>query len=368
MVDTEFAFPGAIGRVLRDHYERDCQSAVLSKTFRAYYLLRSFLPPFVRQHLQRARNTGLSCPADWFIPTDFLNDLKAALAQGSHVGQEETDRQDAEQLIIHPWPDYHQFAVSLTHDIETQAGLRHALTIAAMEQELGIRSAWYLVPHSYPVDHGIINELQAMGHEIGIHGYNHDGRLFIARSIFESRICPINAAGKRYQSPGFRSPMVHRNLQWMQALEFDYDASCFDVDPFQAMPGGVGGVWPFMAGRLVELPYTLPQDHTLMVSLQVPACDVWVKKLELIKTLSGMAMLITHPDYLNSPQRRDEYRRFCEHITHSQGKWLALPREISAWWRQRQASTIQADQEIFGPAAKRGRVACVESLFKDFIE
>ncbi|MBL8888591.1 MAG: hypothetical protein JNL67_01340 [Planctomycetaceae bacterium] len=368
MVDTEFAFSGAIGQVLRAHFERDCRSAVLSHVFRAYYLMRPCLPAFLRQRLQRSRNAGLSCPSDWYIPVDFLSDLSEALAQDVNAHSTAGGVQMSGHSVIHPWPDECQLAVSLTHDIETQAGLRRALSIAKIEQELGIRSAWYLVPHCYPIDLGIINELRAMGHEIGIHGYNHDGRLFIAKKIFDSRIGPINEAGIRYQASGFRSPMVHRNMQWMQALEFDYDASCFDVDPFQAMPGGIGGVWPFMAGKLVELPYTLPQDHTLMVTLGVSAYDVWVKKLDLIKSLSGLGMLITHPDYLDSPQRQQEYQRFCEHVASLPHKWLALPREIASWWRQRQASTIQADGTLTGPASERGRVVSLPSLFGSFSE
>lgn len=363
MVQTEFAFPGAVGRVLRDYFERDCQSAVLSHAFRAYYLMRPCLPAFLRQRLQRTRNAGLNCPTNWYIPSEFLSDLSDALAQDTNSCTAEGSGHSVQQPVIHPWPDEYKSAVSLTHDIETQAGLRRSLLVAEIEQKLGIRSAWYLVPHSYPVDHGIINELQAMGHEIGIHGYNHDGRLFIAKTIFDSRIGPINKAADRFQASGFRSPMVHRNLAWMQALEFDYDASCFDIDPFQAMPGGVGGVWPFMAGKLVELPYTLPQDHTLMVTLGVPAYEVWVQKLDLIRSLSGMGMLITHPDYLDSPQRQDEYRRFCEHVSTLSDSWLALPREIASWWRQRHASEIQTDGTISGPASERGRVVSLHSIF-----
>jgi hypothetical protein len=154
----------------------------------------------------------------------------------------------------------------------------------------------------------------------------------------------------------------------MQSLEFDYDASCFDIDPFQAMPGGVGGVWPFMAGKLVELPYTLPQDHTLMVTLGVPAFEVWVEKLRLIRQLSGLALLITHPDYLDSPKRQDEYRRFCEYVAMMEDKWLALPCEIAAWWRQRDSSSVRSNQTIEGPAAQRGRTVSLVSLFEEFGE
>ena len=106
--------------------------------------------------------------------------------------------------------------------------------------------------------------------------------------------------------------MVHRNLAWLQSLNVEYDASCFDADPFQAMPGGVGGVWPFIAGRFVELPYTLPQDHTLFITLNERDGRIWEQKLEFIIRLGGMALLITHPDYLNSDNRIAAYRHLLE--------------------------------------------------------
>ena len=35
---------------------------------------------------------------------------------------------------------------------------------------------------------GIINLIQDSGNEIGIHGYNHDGKLFYSEEIFNKRI------------------------------------------------------------------------------------------------------------------------------------------------------------------------------------
>lgn len=366
-LEVGLAFPGPVGDVLQRHLQRDFDSAQLSWKFRTYYQLRPYLPKSLRRCLQRSRNRSLTSE-NWQRPDEFLGDVRAVVGslESGQTGAKSPDK--VAQNIIHPWPDQHRFAVCLTHDIETAEGLKRVPEIAAIEASCGIRSAWFVVPHAYPVDHGILEELRASGHEIGIHGYNHDGRLFTSRALFESRAKLINQAGRKYQASGFRAPMVHRNLAWMQSLEFEYDASCFDIDPFQAMPGGIGGVWPFMAGKMVELPYTLPQDHTLMVTLGVSAYEVWVQKLKLIEKLSGLAMLITHPDYLDSPKRQDEYRRFCEHVANSSDKWLALPREVAAWWRQREASTIQQGGHIRGPAAERGRVVSLESLFQGLNE
>jgi peptidoglycan/xylan/chitin deacetylase (PgdA/CDA1 family) len=362
-MEVEFAFPGLIGDILRSHFRRDCDAAVLSRAFRAYYYLRPWLPTVVRQVLQRQRNVSLAQSPDWYVPVQFWADLQSACRQLKET-QAVAGVKDEPLTTIHPWPDGCRYAVCLTHDIESSQGLRRVDKIAAIEEEFGLRSCWFVVPYLYKVDQGLLDELTARGHEVGVHGYNHDGRLFTARSIFDARVKSINSAGQRWGAAGFRAPMVHRNLEWMQALEFDYDASCFDIDPFQAMPGGVGGVWPFMVGNLVELPYTLPQDHTLMLTLGQAAFEVWIRKLEWIKKLAGMALLITHPDYLDSPQRQDDYRRFCAHVAGQGEKWLALPGEIATWWRARHQSAIQADGTLVGPAAGRGRVVRLLSLFE----
>ncbi len=347
----QFAFDDPIRNVLLKHWQRDKDGAKLSLKFRLYYLLRPFIPIALRQVLQRSRNRSLEIAADWYIPKDFLQDLRGGI---SALGS---------QKLVHPWPDNHHFSICLTHDVETDEGQKKISAIAAFEESLGLRSAWFFIPHKYRLDHGLIADLQARGHEVGIHGYNHDGRLFTSRAIFNYRAKYINQAGRQFDSSGFRAPMVHRNLDWMQSLEFDYDASCFDIDPFQAMPGGVGGVWPFIVGGLVELPYTLPQDHTLLISLGETGPRIWIEKLKLIRQLSGMAMLITHPDYLDVPERLKVYQQFCEHVAQQNDHWSVLPRDLAIWWRARAASKVISEngsERIDGPASTRGRVVSLD--------
>jgi len=358
---AHFAFGGAVGEVLREHFNRDVAQATLSWKFRIYYHLRPWLGCSLRHALQRSRNRSLSVADDWFIPDEFLADLRAAIAAESKVAAS-SELQTQEVLELHPWPSGHRYALALTHDIEGPEGWSRVLQIAEMEESFGLRSAWYVVPHLYKIDYGLVDELRQRGHEVGIHGYNHDGRLFLSRGIFRRRVPHINAAARAFSASGFRAPMVHRNLNWMQELDFDYDASCFDIDPFQPMSGGVGGFWPFIVGKLVELPYTLPQDHTLMVTLGQPACETWLKKLAVIKRFSGLAMLITHPDYLNSADRMDQYRQFCEQVAADSDKWSAVPRDVATWWRQRQATVIGDDGQLVGPAADRGRLVSQRTL------
>jgi len=315
-LEAQFCFESRLKEILKESLSKDMNEAKLSPAFRMYYRVRQFLPIKARQLFQKTRNRGLSSRGHWYIP-EALHEFTGTL------------RQPLNSL----WPVSASYALVLTHDVEEQRGASLVSKLAEMEESFGFRSSWNFVPYKYKIDEGLIRDLKQNGHEIGIHGYNHDGRLFLSRRIFDARVPLINQAIERYGAVGFRSPMVHRNLQWMQELNIEYDASCFDVDPYQPMPGGVGGIWPFSFGKFVELPYTLPQDHTLFVSLRETSDRIWRDKLQFIQRLHGMALMVTHPDYLDSPSRLAVYRDFLSWIRDHSEPWHVLPKDIAKWFR-----------------------------------
>ena len=100
--------------------------------------------------------------------------------------------------------------------------------------------------------------------------------------LFDKRVPGMNRRLRQWGAVGFRSPMTHRDPSWMQGLEVEWDSSFFDTDPFEPMPGGVMSIWPFVMGRFVELPYTLPQDHTLIETLGETGPRIWMKKLDYV--------------------------------------------------------------------------------------
>ncbi len=351
-----------MGDLLHGYFMADSANWRLSAKFQLYYRLRRWIPLVLRQRMQQSRNGRLPVGDAWYCQHDFLQAWQQAL---------EAELADDPALIMHPWPSGYTHAAIVTHDVETREGVARVDRLARTEEQLGIRSAWYFVPVKYKIDAGLLDDLRARGHEVGVHGLNHDGQLFASRGIFRRRVTRINDVARRWQANGFRSPMMHRQLQWMQMLEFDYDSSCFDIDPFQAMPGGVGGVWPFIAGRLVELPCTLPQDHTLFVTLKCDSADIWRRKIDLIRRLRGMIMCIVHPDYLTTARHWDLYRELLEAMFEGQGGWRCLPHQAASWWRDRDRSWVIgsgggdiSSASIAGPAEKLGRVASLADLFQ----
>jgi hypothetical protein len=143
----------------------------------------------------------------------------------------------------------------------------------------------------------------------------------------------------RIGATGFRSPATHRVFEWLAELPLDYDCSVPHSDPFEPVPGGCCSLWPFFIGEIVELPYTLPQDHTLFTLLGHRSISLWQEQLERIERRHGLVELLTHPDpgYLGERSKRALYVEFLDAVVERPGLWKPLPRDVAAWWRQRDA-------------------------------
>jgi hypothetical protein len=140
----------------------------------------------------------------------------------------------------------------------------------------------------------------------------------------------------------------------MPMLRFEYDSSYPDTDPFEPQAGGCCSWLPFFNEDLVELPITLPQDHTLFTILRKRDESLWREKAMLLRRQGGMALLLTHPDYMLDPALIECYRRFLDEFAGDGCAWHALPREVAQWWRRRAASRLvraRGSWAIHGPAA-----------------
>lgn len=251
------------------------------------------------------------------------------------------------------WPEEKRFALVLTHDVETAKGQAKCRELIELEKRLGFRSSFNFVPKEYEVSPELRNDLVRNGFEVGVHGLTHDGKLYRTRDIFRERAKEINEYLQEWPSVGFRSPSMQHNLEWIHDLNIEYDASTFDTDPFEPQPDGVGTIFPFWVNGhshqkgYMELPYTLSQDFTLFILMQEGNIDIWIRKLEWIAKKGGMALLNTHPDYMNfdgKPLSMEEYpvRLYADFLRTVQEKyegqyWHALPKEMArvlAQWHQ----------------------------------
>jgi len=243
------------------------------------------------------------------------------------------------------WPYGKQFALILTHDVETGRGQEKCIELAELEEDLGFKSSFNFIAKQYEVSLDCQAQLREKGFEIGLHGLIHDGNPFRSRETFRKQTMEINRYLKEWDAVGFRCPSMYHNLQWIGELDIKYDSSTFDTDPFEPQPDGMRTIFPFWVPNgsrgkgYLELPYTLPQDHTLFLIMQEKNIDIWKRKLDWIAEYGGMALLITHPDYMNFDRNRPTYnqypaayyREFLAFVKRRyEGQyWQALPCEVA---------------------------------------
>lgn len=322
---------------------------------RAYYRLRPLLPRGVqirlRQRFTRAQSRS-SFPR-WPVETALqdlyrlLFDYLATIAGGPVP-------------YISPWPSGYSWAFVLTHDVETSTGYDNLSVLKEVEMAAGYRSAWNFVPKRYSVSDDLVEGLLEEGFEVGVHGLYHDGRDLASLALLRRRLPTIRRYAERWSAPGFRSPATLRVWDWMPLLGFDYDSSYPDTDPYEPQPGGCCSWWPFFNRDLVELPITVPQDHTLFVILGHKDESLWVEKIDHLRSAGGMALMITHPDYLSHDGLANAYENLLNRYQADATAWRALPRDVSAWWRRRAASRLEltaSGWQVVGPAAAEASVA-----------
>ena len=252
------------------------------------------------------------------------------------------------------WPSNKKFTFVLTHDVEHQRGYDKVIELMNLEKKIGFVSSFYFVPErDYLVEKESLNTLKVNGFEYGVHGLNHDGRLFSSEKEYLKRAKKINHYLKDWGAVGFRAPAMHHNLDWIGELDIEYDLSTFDTDPFEPQPDGVSTIFPFWVknsrhknGGYVEIPYTLAQDFTPMILLKHKDINIWKSKIDWIAGHGGMALINVHPDYINFQNKRtfEEFPvNYFEELLHyvkskySNQYWNALPIEVADFLKSKEA-------------------------------
>jgi hypothetical protein len=325
-----------------------------------YYWLRPFLPLAIRKHLQRARLSDwkkIPFP-HWPVDRTVEQILERLLALSMKA-------QGIQRVpFVWFWPDSARSCAIMTHDVEQLAGRDFCSPMMDLDDSAGIKSSFQFVPEErYPVSEGLLDEIRNRGFEINIHDLNHDGHLFSSRREFLRRAERINGYARRYRARGFRSGALYRNPAWHGALEFSYDMSFPSVGHLDAQRGGCCSLTPFFIGRILELPLTTIQDYSLFHILNDYSIDVWKRQIASITEKHGLASFLVHPDYVIEKRARTTYQALLEHLAQMRQErrmWIALPREVDRWWRERSLMKVVGDGSrwrIEGRGKERARLA-----------
>jgi peptidoglycan/xylan/chitin deacetylase (PgdA/CDA1 family) len=320
-----------------------------------YYLIKGLIPVGLRHHLNalaiRARKR-LDFPR-WPCETALLDFWRDWLWQSlQRLGIADT-------LHIGFWPHGHRCCIVLTHDVESPFGFEQIQRMTDLEEQYGFRSALNFPLNQYRIDWRKLDDLKARGFEFGAHGLAHDGRLFRSEQDFSALAPLLERFANEQGLVGFRSPSTLRNVEWIKRLSFDYDCSFADTDPYEPQPGGSCSVFPFFLGNIVELPYTVPQDHTLIHLLRRDPLPVWTTKSQWIASMGGMILTLTHPDYSGTQPHLSTYGELLKRLNDLECSWRALPSEVALWWRQRSQTHLTIKHGVpllTGPGSDRAAI------------
>ena len=330
-----------ISNLRLERYVDQSRSSASELIYRAYYLLRPLLPVPVRRHLQRVRLKASrakvfpSWPLDW-TSDRFLSKLLGLSLKAK--GKRSTP-------FISFWPEGVPSCVIMTHDVETETGLKFCSELMDIDESFGVKSSFQLVPEGrYEVTNAVINGMRQRGFEVNVHDFNHDGHLYSDRQQFLRRAAAINEYGRKFGAAGFRAGAMYRNLDWYDSLEFKYDMSVPTVGHLEAQGGGCCTLRPYFIKGLVELPLTTTQDYSLFHILGDYSIDLWKKQIHTIIENRGLISFIVHPDYIIDKKAQAVYKSLLSYISQlrDEGKIsVALPGDVAAWWTKRNAMRLE---------------------------
>src|SRR5271154_447587 len=91
------------------------------------------------------------------------------------------------------WPDSKRFAFVLTHDVEGSKGVSRVEQLMNLERKYGFHSCFNFVPEGeYRVPDAMREMLDHAGFEVGVHGLEHDGKLYSSKAKFAAKAARIN--------------------------------------------------------------------------------------------------------------------------------------------------------------------------------
>ena len=235
-----------------------------------------------------------------------------------------------------------KYACLITHDVDSQEGLSRALVLKRIEERYDIQSIWFIPTEQYKLDSGVLSKLANHG-EIGAHGTRHDGKLIrlsrnsINKQLSKAKYVLEDILGLNVV--GFRAPLLQHSRMVFEGLfeaGYVYDSSVPSWEPrhpSRMKSYGIGTVYPFNVGKIVEIPVSVPQDHQMIQVLNLSVkqtVEKWLEMKEAIKKLGGVCTFLVHPDYeLASPEGLGVYEELLNEISVDDQALIATPSQIA---------------------------------------
>ncbi|HEY7433092.1 MAG TPA: polysaccharide deacetylase family protein [Streptosporangiaceae bacterium] len=264
------------------------------------------------------------------------------------------------------WPGGHRVAVSLTFDLDAEAGVltggeqharrltalsegRYGVTrglprILALLQRHGIRATFFVPGYTAQLHPGAVAAILDGGHEVGHHGHLHLRSDLIGageqRAEIERGLEALAAAGAP-RPAGYRSPaweITPETLSLLVEHEFGYDSSCMGDDrPYLETWAGE---------QILELPvhWSLDDwprfgwsiDHGGNVAHPGELLDSWYAEFCAARAEGRLVTYTMHPEVIGRAYRLAQLERLIEQMVEAGGAWFAplaeIARHVAPWF------------------------------------
>lgn len=227
--------------------------------------------------------------------------------------------------------------VLLTHDLDSPEGLKNVVRyFLPLEEAVGARSANYIVPCAWPIDHVCLDELAERGHEIGVHGFDHSNKTpFLSLAQRQQRLAAAKPLIDRYHIHGYRAPSLLRTKELLQDLTswYRYDSSIPTSGGLFPVPNnGCATARPFQLAGIWEIPLSMPRDGSLLFLgySYENILTLWIECAELIAASGGVVNLLTHCEnrFSGRAPMRDIYQRLLSYLANTGRFKFMLPKEL----------------------------------------
>ncbi len=257
------------------------------------------------------------------------------------------------------WPGGHRVAVSLTFDLDAEAGVlgegeqyarrlttlseaRFGVTrglprILAMLARHGIRATFFVPGYTAQLHPGAVAAILDGGHEVGHHGHMHLRNDLVSaaeqRAEIERGLDALAAAGAP-RPAGYRSPaweMTPETLSLLTEHRFGYDSSCMGDDrPYLESWG---------SEQILELPVHWSLDDWPRFGWSIdgggnvahPAelIDSWYAEFCAARAEGRLVTYTMHPEVIGRAYRLAQLERLIQLMVETGGAWFAPLAEIA---------------------------------------
>lgn len=298
---------------------------------------QEMLPHFVRGYLRRIIGLVNFKQKELINNFNFTNSIDASINERECI-----------------WPPGKKCAFISTHDIDSAFGQDYIENYFNIEKELKIRSTNFWITHLYKLNHRLLKQAVNNSFEIGLHDYNHDGKLaMLSKEEIKKRIFLSDDFIKEYSVAGIRSPGFLRSINFYNAIKdlFRYDMSIVDYSFLFPYPGdGARTSLPILFENLLLIPSSLIRDgEALALGLKTKEIlNAWITKYNWLKSRNSLIVLLTHPDkgFSGTNQMLLLYKTFLEYVTNDHECWTVTAKELTNYLKQKEKHLIQISNGV----------------------